>query len=130
MTSGKRILLFIGAELAVFVISRIMLFFFPFTNLNLGTYNIHHLFTGAFLLVVAVIFLVLGFANHTLILMAGGASGLVLDEIVYLIATDGSDIAYLTPVSFIGAVVLIIITILIAGIGYRLTTRKSAKKVE
>lgn len=127
MTSGRRALLFIGAELTVFAISRIMLFLFPFVNVNLGAYNIHHLFTGAFLLVIAVIFLMLGFANPTLILIAGGASGLVLDEIIYLIATDGSDLAYLTPVSFIGALILIAITLLTTGVGY---ARAARKKVE
>lgn len=124
MVTTERILLFTGAELAVFAISRIVLFLFPFINLNVGAYNIHHLFTGAFLLTLAVIFLVLGFANRTLILLAGTASGLVLDEIVYLIATDGSDTAYLTPVSFVGALVLITIMLLITGFGYRYAMRQ------
>ena len=123
-TSGERVLLFIGAELAVFAILRITLFLHPFINLNLGVYPIHHLFIGAFALVVAVTFFLLGFANRTLILLAGMASGLILDEIVYLIVTDGSDIAYLTPVSFVGALILIMITLLITGIGYHHAMRK------
>lgn len=37
----------------------------------------------------------------------GSGSAMVLDEVVFLIATDGSNQAYLTPVSLWGAVVLI-----------------------
>lgn len=128
MTIAQRALLFVGAELAVFAILRAALFISPSINLNLGATNIHHLFIGAFLLVVAVIFLLLGFANRALILAAGVASGLVLDEIVYLIATDGSDGAYLAPVSFVGALILIMITLLVMGVGYRFAARKRSSR--
>jgi len=123
-TIAERAVLFAGAELTVFIILRIALFLDPFSNFNVAGYNVHHLFTGAFLLVIATILLALGFAGRVLIFFAGGASGMVLDEIIYLIATDGSDTAYLTQVSLIGALVLIALTLLMVGIGYYYAAHK------
>jgi hypothetical protein len=37
----------------------------------------------------------------------GSGAAMVLDEVVYLITTDGSNQAYLTPMSLWGAVVLV-----------------------
>ncbi len=46
-----------------------------------------------------------------LAIIAGVGMGLVLDEWVYLIATDGSDSAYLTPVSFWGGLIMVLLAI-------------------
>ena len=122
MTSQQHIILFTIVLLATLFVVRISLFIFPFSNVNLGPYNIHHLFLGAFLLVLAVILLIIGIHNKLVIIFAGVSSALVIDEITYLIATDGSDLAYLTPISFWGAVVLTLIVLFICGVFYRITT--------
>lgn len=43
---------------------------------------------------------------------------MVLDEVVYLITTDGSNAAYLTPISLWGAVVLVGIATVGLGIAF------------
>ena len=122
MTPKQKIILFITVLIATLFVVRIFLFTLPFSNLNLGPYNIHHLFLGAFLLVIAVVFLNLGISNKPIIVLTGVASALVIDEIIYLIATDGSDLAYLTPVSFWGAVTLTLVVLLTCRAVYRLKT--------
>lgn len=121
MTPKQKIILFVTVLVATLFVVRVFLFTFPFSNLDLGPYNIHHLFFGAFLLVIAVIFLNLGISNKSVIVLTGVASALVLDEIIYLIATDGSDLAYPTPTSFWGAVILTLVVLLTCGVAYRVT---------
>lgn len=121
MTPKQKIILFATILIVTLFVVRVFLLTFPFSNLDLGPYNIHHLFFGAFLLVITVIFLNLGVSNKLVIVIAGVASALILDEIIYLIATDGSDLAYLTPTSFWGAVTLTLVVLLTAGVAYRVT---------
>ena len=75
-------------------------------------YNIHHLFTGAILLIFSTLLLV-NRINNKLVIMVSGIGTLIADQIIYLIATDGSDAAYLSAVSLNGAIVLGILIIII-----------------
>ena len=97
--------------LVTFALLRAYLHFSPNTDLNIGRYNVHHLFTGLLLIVVGGIPLaVFRTAARGLDLAAvifGAGLAMALDEWVYLIATDGSNESYLLPVSFWGAVVVI-----------------------
>lgn len=74
-------------------------------------YNVHHLFTGALIEIPAAIILALrvgGVWTRRIAAVAfGSGAAMVLDEVVFLIATDGSNQAYLTPVSLWGAVALV-----------------------
>jgi len=96
----------------VFVLTRLFLHTFPSTNLEVGPYNIHHLFVGIVLVVVAGLAMILrtprGMTRWILAAMYGAGLALVLDEWVYLIVTEGSDAEYLLPKSLIGAVILIV----------------------
>ncbi|PIN87584.1 hypothetical protein COV12_03115 [Candidatus Woesearchaeota archaeon CG10_big_fil_rev_8_21_14_0_10_32_24] len=57
--------------------------------------------------------------NRITITLAGVSSALILDELVYLMGTDGSDAAYLTSISFWGAAGLtIFVLLLIVGVYY------------
>ncbi|HEY3486695.1 MAG TPA: hypothetical protein VGL10_01400, partial [Gammaproteobacteria bacterium] len=47
--NNKRALLLVLSILITFVVLRAYLHLFPGTNLNVGAYNIHHLFTGLLL---------------------------------------------------------------------------------
>lgn len=100
--------------LVVFPVVRIVLLLSPTSNFDIAGTNIHHLFTGILLLVVAGIPLVLGrghgHVRKALNLVFGAGLALVLDEWVYLIVTDGSDMSYLTPVSLWGGVVMTALT--------------------
>ncbi|KGJ98732.1 hypothetical protein [Thalassotalea sp. ND16A] len=90
---------------------RVYLHLFPDTNFDLGSYNIHHLFSGLLLITFAGIPLVIFSGNNRLLditsIVFGIGLSMALDEWVYLIATDGSDNAYLLPISFWGAVLMI-----------------------
>jgi hypothetical protein len=107
----KRALLIAVSLLASFVLLRAWLWLYPATNLDLLGYNIHHLFTGVLLLTLGAIPLCLFAGNSPALTLAcllfGAGLGMVLDEWVYLIVTDGSDGAYLLPVSFWGGAALV-----------------------
>jgi hypothetical protein len=94
-----------------FALLRAYLHFSPDTDLNIGHYNIHHLFTGLLLIAVGGIPLAILEASTPGLKLArwifGAGLGMALDEWVYLIATDGSNASYLLPVSFWGGVVVI-----------------------
>lgn len=102
----------IGCSLVVtFLLLRIYLYLLPSTNFDLGSYNIHHLFTGVLFITFAGIPLILFNGDNRLLdiasILFGIGLSMVLDEWVYLIATDGSDSAYPLPISFWGAVLMI-----------------------
>lgn len=93
-----------------FALLRAFLHVAPNTDLNVGRYNIHHLFTGLLLIVIGGIPLAI-FQNQSRWLdlsrlIFGAGLGMALDEWVFLIATDGSNASYLLPVSFWGGVVV------------------------
>ncbi len=100
-----------GAMAVTFVVLRAWLRFSPNTNLNVGSYNIHHLFTG--LLLIAIGGIPLAIFRRTrrrlypALIVFGAGLGMALDEWVYLIATDGTNASYLLPVSLWGAAVVI-----------------------
>lgn len=106
-----RSLLLIAALILTFIFLRVSLYISPNSNFDVAGYNIHHLYTGIVILTLAVIPLLFvrlsQRMNNILIIVFGIGLSLILDEWVYLIATDGSDASYLTPVSFWGGVIVI-----------------------
>jgi hypothetical protein len=94
-----------------FALMRAYLHFSPDTDLNIGRYNIHHLFTGLLLIAAGGIPLAILRASTRGLALArwvfGVGLGMALDEWVFLIATDGSNASYLLPISFWGGVVVI-----------------------
>ena len=124
MQIKSQIKIFIGSLILTLMIIRFFLFLSPSVNLNIGSYNIHHLYLGAFLIIVSLIFFILNIVNKFIIVLAGVSSALVLDEIVYLIATDGSDKAYLTPISLGGTIILTAIVLIFTVFLYRYNKQK------
>lgn len=114
LNANKRALLILFSMLFTYSILRVYLYFSPNTNFDIGPYNIHHLYTGILLMVIFALPLILfsnrGHAETINSIGFGSGLGLTLDEWVYLIATDGSDKSYLTPVSFWGSVIIISLT--------------------
>lgn len=105
-------LLILIALLGTFIPQRLYLHLVnPNADAFLFGYNIHHLFTGAVIEIPAATVLALRvggiWARRIAAVAFGSGSSMVLDEVVYLITTDGTNQAYLTPVSLWGAVVLV-----------------------
>lgn len=116
----RRSVLVLSSLLLTFVMLRLYLHLFPGANFDVGAYNIHHLFTGLLLVTFGGLPLVLFHGNSRRLDVAsitfGVGLSMALDEWVYLIATDGSDMSYLLPISFWGGVVMISL-----ALGYALT---------
>jgi hypothetical protein len=111
VSDQRRAKLILGALLVTFVVVRLALWRSPDSDFDVAGYNIHHLFTGVLLATVAGIPLVLRPGRTRVLdaacLVFGAGLALSLDEVVYLIATDGSNASYLLPVSFWGGVVVV-----------------------
>jgi len=90
---------------------RAWLYVTPNTDLTVRGVNVHHLFTGVLLTTLAAIPLALSSSGAAMrrlqVACLGTGLGLMLDEWVYLIVTDGSNASYLLPVSGWGAVALL-----------------------
>ena len=114
MELKKRLSIFTISLLFTIVLLRVFLSILPSTNLNFLGYNVHHLFVGSFLVVVSLVFFIFNIVNNFTIILSGISTALVLDEIVYLIATDGSDNSYLSSVSLFGAIILTSIILILA----------------
>ncbi|MBM3995543.1 MAG: hypothetical protein FJ303_15515 [Planctomycetes bacterium] len=94
-----------------FVCQRLYLHFINVnTDLYVLGHNVHHLFVGALMAIPAAF--VLAFQPEApwlrlgALAILGSGSAMVLDEVVFLIATDGANESYLKPVSVWGAIVL------------------------
>ena len=90
--------------------TRVILHQFPGINLDVGSFNVHHLYTGVLLLIAGGLPLIIrspgGSRRWLYAALFGIGLGLVLDEWVYLIATEGTDEAYLSLESVAGAVIM------------------------
>jgi len=123
LQTTKRALLLSTSIILTFLFLRVSLYISPNSNFDIGQYNIHHLYTGILVLTIAIIPLLLSECktklSDALIIVFGIGLSMALDEWVYLIATDGSDASYLTPVSFWGGVIVTGLTVLyILGIWF------------
>jgi hypothetical protein len=117
MTIDRRRALLIPLTILItFVAMRAYLHHSPGTNLNIGAYNIHHLFTGLLLVTLGGLPLVLFHGDSRWLDLSAIAFGaglsMALDEWVYLITTDGSDASYLLPVSLWGGAAMVAVTLL------------------
>jgi hypothetical protein len=109
---GRTLALAMGVT---FVLMRAYLHLLPNTDLNIGGYNIHHLFTGLILITFGgIAAAVLPFdhkAAPASIVVFGVGLALALDEWLYLIVTDGTNASYLLPVSFWGGLAAVLLAI-------------------
>ena len=80
------------------------------TDLYILGHNVHHLFVGIAMAVPAALVLAFPLDSDWLRLGAlavlGSGVSMILDEFVFLIATDGSNDSYLKPISLWSAIVL------------------------
>ena len=115
--------------LGMFGVLRASLALSPNSDFNAFGYNIHHLFTGILIVTASAVPLALdiprGRVRDVCVAGLGIGLGLVLDEWVYLIATDGSNASYLLPVSLWGGVVVIGVTVVYAIVWYAARDRRA-----
>jgi hypothetical protein len=82
----------------------------PEADLFIAGYNVHHLYTGAVIEIPAAFVLAFGvqapLVRAAALVALGAGSAMVLDQVIYLITTDGTNRSYLTPISLWGAIVL------------------------
>ena len=104
----RRVRQLIVSMLVTFLALRGFLHTFHNQDMNVGGFNVHHLFTGLLLITLGGIPLViLDGARRALdiaTVVFGIGLSMALDEWLYLIVTDGSNASYLLPVSFLGGV--------------------------
>jgi hypothetical protein len=112
-SDSKKTLIFILIPMLItFLVLRLYLHLInPNTDMYVAGYNVHHLFTGTLIEITAAFILAFGvqkriFRQFTLMALGVG-SAMVLDEVIYLITTDGTNVSYLTPISLWGAASLI-----------------------
>jgi hypothetical protein len=100
-----------ASMLVTFMTVRAWLHVRPNTDLNVGGYDIHHLFTGVLILSVFAIPAILrprsGTGGSVAVAGVGVGLGLVLDEWFYLIVTDGSNAAYVQWPSLVGGAIAV-----------------------
>jgi len=117
----------IGGILASFMVARAFLYFSPDSDFNVAGYNIHHLFSGILVAIICLMPLLIvrpkGRKGAVLAFFSGAGLGMILDEWVYLIVTDGSNASYLLPVSFWGGLAMVIACVAYIWILVRLARR-------
>ena len=111
VSDRRRARLVLASLLLTFVVVRLALWRSPDSDFDVAGYNIHHLFTGVLMMTAGGLPLALRAGRSRGLDVAsvvfGAGLALALDEVVYLIATDGSNASYLLPVSFWGAVIVV-----------------------
>ena len=97
--------------LATFVCQRLYLHLVRVQHIYPAGYLVHHLYTGAVIVIPAAFVLAFGARRRLLAFAApvalGIGSAMVLDEVAYLVMTRATDEDYVSPLSFWGAVILI-----------------------
>ena len=118
------LLLILLPMLATFACQRLYLHLVRVQHVYPAGYLVHHLFTGVLLLIPAAFTLAFGTRSRWSALVAPAALGIgtamVLDEVVYLVATQASDADYVSPISLWGAILLIALATALLLVLYRL----------
>jgi len=105
----QTLLLILLPMLATFASHRLYLHLVGVQHVRTGGMIIHHLFFGVMMVIPAAFVLAFGPRHRTSAILArvvlGIGSAMVLDEMVYLIATQASDSDYVSSLSLKGAMV-------------------------
>ena len=111
MSDRHRARIILASLLLTVLVVRLALWRSPDSDFDIAGYNIHHLFTGVLMMTAGGVPLVLRAGRSrgldAACVVFGAGLALALDEVVYLIATDGSNASYLLPVSFWGAAIVV-----------------------
>ncbi len=124
LSPRQTLLLILIPLLLTFAGQRIYLHFAGVTHVYPGGYLVHHLFWGVGLIMPAAFVLAFGPRSRRSAVLSrvalGSGSAMILDELVYLVATDASDADYVSPLSLRGAFVFIALGVVLLWFLYKL----------
>lgn len=122
LTARQTLLLILVPLLLTAVGQRLYLHLVQVRHIYPAGFLVHHLYSGAVLLIIAGFALAFGTRNRLLMILApmtlGVGSAMVLDEVVYLIATEATDDDYISGVSLGGSVVFIALAVVMLLVLY------------
>jgi hypothetical protein len=105
------VLLILLPLLATFAAQRLYLHLVGVRHVYPAGYLFHHLFTGVLIVIPAAFILAFGARNRAVAVLTPAALGvgtaMVLDEVIFLVATQATDEDYVSGVSLGGAVVFV-----------------------
>ena len=117
------LLLILLPLLGTIVILRLYLHLVRVQHIYPAGFLIHHLFTGVLLIIPAAFVIAFGTIRKSTGISArivlGIGSGLVLDEITFLVMTKASDADYLSPVSWFGSISFTVLAVILLWTLYR-----------
>jgi hypothetical protein len=123
LTPKGTLLFILIPMLATFIGQRLYLHLIHVQHIYPAGYLLHHLFTGTLIVIPSAFILAFGTRNRLLTFLAPAALGIgsamILDEVVYLVATKATDNDYISPLSLWGATVFISIAVLFLVFLYR-----------
>lgn len=123
LPARQTLLLILVPMLLTFAVQRLYLHLIGVHHIRPFGYLVHHLFTGALIVIPAAFVLAFGPRGRKSAVAAraalGCGSAMVLDEIVYLVATQAGDDDYISPLSLRGAAVFIVLAVLLLWFLYR-----------
>jgi hypothetical protein len=122
-TPRQTLLLILLPMLATVLCLRLYLHLVRVQHVYPGGYLVHHLFIGVLIELPAAFVLGFGARNRVLAFSAlaalGIGSGMILDEVTYLVATQGSDRDYVSGVSLGGAIGFVSLAVILLLVIYR-----------
>ena len=134
LTPKQTLLWILVPMLATFVGQRLHLHLGGVQHVYPAGYLVHHLYTGALIVIPAAFILAFG-ARHRLVAILtrvalGIGSAMVLDEMVYLVATNASDTDYVSALSLWGGVILMALGTILLLVLYWLHCAKGPTDVK
>ena len=130
----QALLFLLGPMWITFLIQRTVLHHSPpDTHVYVGGYLVHHLFSGVLLLIPTAYLLAFGIRGPWVKNLAravlGFSSAMVLDEVIYLICTDGSGVAYRGSTSLRGAILLMVLATAFVVLAYGWSRRSASSRI-
>ena len=115
--------------LGTFLCQRLYLHLVRVQHVHVGGHLVHHLFFGVLILIPAAFMLAFGAHRRLPAILSratlGIGSAMVLDEVIYLVATKASDDDYVSALSLWGGIVLISLAASLLLILFRLHRDKT-----
>jgi hypothetical protein len=119
----QTLLLILFPMLVTFICQRLYLHLIRVQHFYPAGFLLHHLFTGTLIVIPSAFILAFGTRNRLLTFLAPAALGIgsamILDELVYLVATKATDKDYISPLSVWGATIFISVAALFLFFLYR-----------